>query len=169
MKTILVSPSNIIISIKCPYCNASGTIKKETILKKNFLVRCPKCHERFQLKSNNRKYYRKKVSMPVYYSLHDMKNAFDSNVKRGIILNISKSGLLFETTLNKYSLHEDCERKGNILYCLFSFSLNKDYTKIQGKIMNVVTQPKSNQIKVGVRFKALDEYQKQKLGFFLMA
>ncbi len=166
MKTAIAFKSYF-VSLKCPYCNASGILKKGNSFNKNFSLRCPECHEIFELKLNDRKHYRKKVSIPVYYSLDDIKDPFDLKVKRGEIIDISKSGFFIKTILNKDSLQNYIEQDGNILKCLFSLPPKNDQIKVQAKIVNIISQTKNNQINIGVKFLALDEHLKKQIGFFL--
>jgi len=71
MKVTTVYPS-VVMRISCPYCEAEGKVRKEKPPQGDFTVVCPRCKEKFLIKINVRNFYRKTVSIPVYYSPYDI-------------------------------------------------------------------------------------------------
>lgn len=161
--------SSLHISIHCPGCKVPANIKKEKPPTKDFIAVCPKCKERFLVKINNRKFYRKKVSIPFYYSVHEINDTLDTKVKKGTIVDISKTGFLFEASVNKYPLKYAYEKEGTMLNCVFQLSNKEEQLRVEGKIIRIISTNSDEKVKIGVEFLNLSEYHNKLIGFFLMA
>jgi c-di-GMP-binding flagellar brake protein YcgR len=164
MKIIYVYPS-VEINIQCPTCNFSEVQKFQLPPKEGFQIVCSKCNEEIVIKLNERQYYRKQVSIPVYYSLHDFDNISDTRVKSGWTVDISKTGIGIEISAFKYST--EYEKEGNIMTISFALPPKNKQIKVKGKIVRIFGDKKLK-INMGIQFLNLDDYQSQTIGIFLM-
>jgi c-di-GMP-binding flagellar brake protein YcgR len=164
MKTISVYPSAE-INIECPTCNSSEVLKFSDPPKEGFQITCSRCSEEIVVKLNERQYYRKQVSIPVYYSLHDFDNVLDARVKSGWIVDISKTGIGVEISALKYS--KEYEKEGNIVTISFTLPPKNKQLKVKGEIVRIFGDKKLK-INMGIQFLNLDDYQNQTIGLFLM-
>jgi len=162
MKKVPVFSSKV-MSIECPYCGVPGKIKKDLPPDKDFSVHCPKCDNKFLISINKRKFYRREVSIPLYFSHLDIDDPFDEKSRKGKILNISKTGVYFESRLSKQSLQ--IYKKKVIITLLFSLEPGQKLLKIKGEITGVVVD---KTVKIGIQFIDLDPHQNKLIGFYLM-
>ncbi len=164
MKTISIYPSTE-INIKCPTCISSEMLKLPYSPKEDFQMTCSRCNEEIIVKLNERQYYRKQVSIPVYYSLHDFDNILDTRVKSGRIVDISRTGIGVEISALKYS--KEYEKEGNIVTISFALPPKNKQIKAKGKIVRIFGDKKLR-TNIGIQFLNLDDYQSQTIGLFLM-
>lgn len=164
MKVQTVYPSTV-MRIACPNCGVEGTLRKDRPPERDFTVLCPKCKERFLVKINARKFYRKKVSIPVRYSLFNTFDPMDKKVKEGIIIDISREGLCIESYTHFFL--PDYHREGNLLNLQFSLPRSEKLLKVQAKVMRVIKKEGENTFKMGLQFHNLDEFTNKQIGFFL--
>lgn len=119
------------------------------------------------VKLDIRTFYRKKVTIPCYYTTSiDIENIMDPRVKTGWISDMSRTGCAIEFGRMKFDAL--CERKGNILLIFFTFPGQKEMFLIQGEIAAVIETP-TQKMKMGIEFINVDDHQKQRLSLFLMA
>ena len=167
MKVLLVYPSRL-ISLKCPYCQAAGKIKRETKIFEDFKVQCPKCKEKIYIKINIRKCYRKDISITVHYSLSEINKISDKRARVGKITNISKGGFLVNISSVRQSSEDNYEKQGTMLTFLFSLPPNNELLKVKGVIKKIISSAQSSKIQLGIEFVRLEEYPKKQIGFFLL-
>ena len=165
VKTQTIYPS-MIMKIACPNCRAEGTVKTDSPPEKDFMLLCPLCKEKFLVKINIRKYYRKKTKIPVRYSLsavdlHDMKDFGD-----GTITDISMKGMRVE--IFKQSSSPDNFRKGRLLTFFFSLPPRHEKLKISGEIVLFDEGEDGHYFIVGVKFSNPDQFTEKQIGFFLL-
>jgi hypothetical protein len=152
------------MDIICPTCYFAEALNFLEPPLKDFQITCSRCNEIIVVKLNRREYYRKHLSIPIYYSLSEFDNILDSDVKSGWIVDISKSGIGIEISAFKYS--KEYEKEGNILTIAFSLPPQNKQLRVKGQIVRICTDKKLK-VNIGIRFFNLDEYQKQIISFFL--
>ncbi len=152
------------IDVICPACYTVNTFEFSEPPKEGFEFRCSKCSELIIVELNKREFYRKELSIPVYYSLKDFENIIDKDVKSGWIRNISKGGLGIEISPLKYDV--EYEKVGNILTLFFSLPPYNSPIKTTGEIVRISTEKKFK-VYFGIKFIELSENSKQIIGFFL--
>lgn len=163
MKEVIVYPSKK-IEIVCPACYALKVFEFLEPPQKGFEFHCSSCNEFITVELNRREFYRKELSIPVYYSLSDFSNIMEPGIKSGWIRNISKGGIGIEISSLKYS--DDYEKVGNILTVFFSLPPQNRQIKARGEIVRV-SKEKKFKITLGIRFLELSEDQKQIISFYL--
>jgi c-di-GMP-binding flagellar brake protein YcgR len=156
----------MIMKIACPNCRAEGTVKTDSPPEKDFMLLCPLCKEKFLVKINIRKYYRKKIKIPVRCSLstvdlHDMKDFGD-----GTITDISMKGMRVE--IYKQSFSPDYFRKGRLLTFFFSLPPRHEELKISGEIVRFNEGDEGHYFNIGVKYSNLDQFAEKQIGFFLL-
>lgn len=160
---VMVWPSDK-MEVICPACYASKTFEFLEPPKEGFEFRCPKCNELIVVELNRRAFYRKELSIPIYYSLKDFENIIEEGVKSGWIRNISKGGLGIEISPLKYD--GEYEKVGNVLTLFFNLPPYNSPIKTKGEIMRVSTDKKF-QVYFGIKFLDLNKNSKQIIDFFL--
>jgi c-di-GMP-binding flagellar brake protein YcgR len=163
MREVIVYPSTK-IEIICPACYAAKIFEFAEPPTKGFEFKCSSCNEIITVELNRRAFYRKELSIPVYYSLNDFDNIMEPDIKSGWMRDISKGGIKIEISPLKYS--DDYEKIGNILTIFFSLPPQNKQIKVKGEIVRVSKEQKFK-LDFGVRFLELSEDQKQIISFFL--
>ena len=163
MKLRAVYPS-LIVRICCPYCGATGRVKRQQPSDHDFTVHCPHCNEGVLVKTNRRSHYRKSVLIPVSYSASDIDRLDDQRARKGRIIDISRNGMAMESNTRNWP-HEF--GRGFVLTFLFSVPLVNDVKKVRGEIVRVREEDRENMCTVGVKFSNLHEYTDNAIRFFL--
>ena len=164
MKVQPVYPSAI-MKIACPHCGAQETLKNEKPPQKDFQLSCPQCKETFLVKLNVRKFYRKEVSIPVIYTLLDSGPSGPKG-KAATIVDLSREGMCVECREATYApgLH----REGNLFQLSFSLPPRGEALRVQGELMRVNRREGAGAFTLGIKFRNLDAFASQCLGFFLL-
>ena len=165
MKIQTIYPS-VAKKISCPYCRAEGTVKRSTPPQKDFTVVCAKCKERFLVKVNLRKYYRKDVKIPVKYSQWDIEGYYGKTLREGTIIDISRQGMNVE--IYRHNFSPSLYRNGRVFTFFFSLPPRNDVLNIKGEITRIGEKEKGHGLTMGVRFSDIDPFAEQQLGFFLL-
>jgi predicted Zn finger-like uncharacterized protein len=165
MKVTTVYPS-VVMRISCPYCEAEGRVRKEKPPQEDFTVVCPRCKEKFLIKINVRNFYRKTVSIPVYYSPYDIHRPDDQRAREANIVDISQQGMGVEG--HTHDFPKNYFREGSSFTFLFSLPPRKELLKVQGEIARIIPQNNGNTLVMGVKFSNLDHFTNKQLGFFLL-
>jgi len=163
MKPGAVYPS-LIVRICCPYCGATGRVKRQQPSDHDFTVHCPHCKEAVLVKTNRRSYYRKSVLIPVSYSPFDIDRLDDQRARKGRIIDISRRGMAVKSNSRNWP-HE--YGSGFLLTFLFSLPFVNDVKKVRGEIVRVTEEDRGNTRTVGVKFSNLHEYTDNAIRFFL--
>jgi len=163
MKHSGVYPS-LIVRICCPYCGATGRIKRQQLSEPDFTVHCPHCGEAVLVKTNRRVCYRKSASIPVSYSPFDIDRLDDQRARNGRIIDISRRGMAVRSNSLNWSQHYG---SGVFLTFLFSLPFVNDVKKIRAEIVRVTQDDEGNMRRVGVKFSNLNEYTDNAIRFFL--
>jgi c-di-GMP-binding flagellar brake protein YcgR len=163
MKPSAVYPS-LIVRICCPYCGATGRIKRQQLSEPDFTVHCPHCAEAVLVKTNRRSCYRKSALIPVSYSPFDIDRLDDQRARNGRIIDISRRGMAVRSNSLNWSQHYG---SGVFLTFLFSLPFVNDVKKIRAEIVRVTEYDEGNLRRVGVKFSNLDEYTDNAIRFFL--
>ena len=153
------------MSIRCPYCDVLGKIKRDNPPEKDFQVTCPKCKHIYLVALNKRDFYRDQVSIPVYFSLFDIDDPLDKGARRGKIRDLSRTGLSVESNLSLQSLQ--VYKEEDILTLLFSLSPEQGFIKVKGKIARII-EDENKTINIGIQFIDLDPHHNKLIGFYLM-
>ncbi len=164
MKILSVYPS-VFMKITCPNCGSEGTLKTEKPPEADFTVSCPKCNEKFLVKIEIRKFYRKEVSIPIKYTLSGQASP-TQETKTGKIVDISMEGLCIECSIHQFS--PEFHKEGNLYKLSFSLPPRESLIKVDGKVINIRMTEGDTSFKVGVNFSNLDHFSKREIGFFLM-
>jgi predicted Zn finger-like uncharacterized protein len=164
MKVTTVYPA-VVMRISCPNCGAEGKVRKEKPPQADFTVVCPRCKEKFLIKLNVRNYYRKPVSIPVYYSRYDIDRPDDHRARMGTIVDLSQQGMRIESSKQDFSSSHF--REGNLFTFLFTLPPRNEMLKVQGEIARLSRQNNGNTIMLGVKFSNVDHFTNKQLGFFL--
>ncbi len=163
MKPSAVYPL-LIVRICCPYCGATGRVKRQQSSECDFTVHCPQCKEPILVKANQRSCYRKSVSLPVSYSPFDIDRLDDQRARRGRIIDISRRGMAVKSNSRNWP-HK--YGSGILLTFVFSLPLVNDVKKVRGEIVRVTDEDRGNTRTVGVKFSNLHEYTDNAIRFFL--
>ena len=124
---------------------------------------CPKCKERFLIKINRRKFYRKTAILPVAYSPVDIDRPDDPRARAGTIVNISRQGMGVKG--NKDDFSPDHYQVGSKLTFLFFLPYINDLKKVQGEIVKITDEDKA--FIMGIKFSDLHRYTRNAIEFFL--
>jgi c-di-GMP-binding flagellar brake protein YcgR len=152
------------LNIICPACYTDKTFEFTEPPKEGFEFRCSKCNELIVVEINRRAFYRKELSIPIYYSLKDFDSIIEEGVKSGWIRNISKGGIGIEISSLKYD--EEYEKIGNVLTLFFNIPPYYNQIRAKGEIVRVSTEKKFK-IFLGIKFLDISENSKQLISFFL--
>ena len=164
MKVTTVYPA-VVMRISCPNCGAEGKVRKEKPPQADFTVVCPRCKEKFLIKINVRNYYRKPVSIPVYYSRYDIQRPDDHRARMGTIVDLSQQGMRVESS--KHDFPPSHFREGNLFTFLFSLPPRNEILKVRGEIARLSQQNNGNTMMLGIKFSNTDHFTNKQLGFFL--
>lgn len=162
MKEVIAYPSTK-IEILCPACYASRVFEFAEPPQKGFEFKCSSCNELITVELNRRKFYRKELSIAVYYSLTNFSNIMEPGVKSGWIKDISKGGIKIEISHLKFS--DEYEKIGNILTIFFSLPPQNKQIKVKGEIVRVSKE--KFKVVLGIKFLDLTEDHIQIISFFL--
>lgn len=154
----------LIARICCPFCGATGRIKRQQPAEPNFTVHCPHCGEGIVVKTNQRTCYRKSALIPVSYSPFDINRLSDQRARNGRIVNISRRGMAVRSNSLNWP-HQ--YGSGVVLTFLFSLPFVNDVKKVRAEIVRVTEEDEENTHRVGVKFSSLDEYTDNAIRFFL--
>lgn len=163
MKHSAVYPS-LIVRICCPFCGATGRIKRQQPAERDFTVHCPHCREGVLVKKNRRNCYRKSALIPVSYSLFDIDRLDDQRARNGRIVDISRCGMAVSSNSPNWPYQYG---SGAVLTFLFSLPFVNDVKRVRGEIVQVTKEDGENMHRVGVKFSNLDEYTDNAIRFFI--
>ena len=163
-KKIITVNSSILIVFDCPYCSNRLEVQSAVPPSDDFTYTCPKCGQESFVNLNKRAFYRKKVNIPVAYSMYDIVSSFDRRAKKGRLIDISTGGLCIENDISIFS--EFWEKEGNILFLLFTLPPREKELKVKGKIHRIrFTQ--NGTYHLPIEFLFLTEHQNSEIRFFL--
>jgi c-di-GMP-binding flagellar brake protein YcgR len=149
--------------VSCPNCGAQGRLKRKRPPRKDFIAVCPRCREKFLVKINRRRFYRKTAVIPVAYSPFDIDRPDDPRAREGVITNISREGIGVIGTKEDFS--PDCHQSGGMLTFLFSLPYIHDLKKVRGEIVKVADH--DGTFTMGVKLSDLHRYTQNAIEFFL--
>jgi predicted Zn finger-like uncharacterized protein len=164
MKFTTVYPA-VVMRVSCPNCGAQGRLKKEKPPQADFTVVCPRCKEKFLIKINVRKFYRKTVSIPVSYSPYDIHQRDDKRAREGIIVDISQQGMRIQGHKNDFP--PQFFKEGGTFCFLFSLPPQDEQLRVLGKVVRINLKNNSKTIMLGIQFSNIDHFTNKQIGFFL--
>ncbi len=164
MKEIILFPT-CLMSVSCPYCETMGNMKFNRPPTKDILARCPKCKERFKIKLNIRKHYRKEISIFVSYSFKDISQIGEADSFTGDIIDLSRGGMSVESA--SLWLPRFRNKEGKTLTFVFALPPPNKTVKVKGVIKRIYEAEEKGKFKMGVSFTGLDDVTSRKISFFL--
>ena len=164
MKEITLFPA-CLMSVSCPYCETMGNMKFNRPPTKDILEKCPKCKERFKIKLNIRKNYRKDISLFVSYSFKDISQIDEGDSYPGNIIDISRGGMSVES--DSLWLPRFKNKEGKTLTFVFALPPQNKTVKVKGVITRIYEAEEKEKFKMGIRFNRLDDGTSRKIAFFL--
>jgi len=143
-----------------------GKVKAKSPPKKDFVVFCPHCKEKFLVKVNVRDYYRKEAKIPVncFLSALDMSDMKD--LGEGTTTDISMGGMCVRINENPSVI--DHFSKGNTLTFIFSLPPRNERLKVSGEIVRFSKEENKDYVTIAVKFFSLDKFAEKQIGFFLL-
>jgi hypothetical protein len=163
MNVQTVFPSAV-MKISCPKCKAEGTLKRENPPEKDLQVLCPKCKERFLVKINLRKFYRREVSIPVKYYLVDGSGT-SQKTKGGTIVDLSREGLCIESDTRSYA--PGYHREGKRFSMSFALPPGDTVLNVDGEVVRIIKAEGKSTFRIGIKFSNLDGFSSKQIAFFL--
>src|SRR5208283_926883 len=163
-KKIVTVYSSIGGVFDCPYCGNPVQAQSVIAPSDDFSYTCPKCGQESFVKLNKRAFYRKKVNIPVAYSMYDIDSSYDKRAKKGRLIDISAGGLCIENDISIFS--EYWEKEGNILFLLFTLPPREKELKVKGKIHRI-RFTENGEYHLPIEFSDLTEHQNSEIRFFL--
>ncbi len=164
MKEITLFPT-CLMSVSCPYCKTMGNMKFNRPPTKDILVRCPKCKERFMIKLNIRKNYRKEISIFVSYSFKDISQIGEADSFTGDIIDLSRGGMSVESS--SFWLPRFRNKEGKTLTFVFAPPPPNKTVKVKGVIKRIYEAEEKGKFKMGISFTGMDDATSRKISFFL--
>ena len=157
--------SACIMDVSCPYCAKKGKIKSKRAPDKDFTARCSNCKERFKVKLNIRKHYRKDVSVLVSYSFKEIYKMDEPGSYTGEITDLSQSGMAVESS-NMW-LKKFLNTKGRTLNFVFCLPPKNEIAIVKGIIRRIEELGGKGKFRMGINFANLDETTSRKISFAL--
>ncbi len=143
-----------------------GKVKAKSPPKKDFVVFCPHCKEKFLVKVNLRDYYRKEAKIPVSCLLSTLDTRDMKDLGEGIIIDISMGGMCVRIYENLSLI--DYFSKGKALTFIFSLPPRDERLKVSGEIVRFSKEENKDYFTIAVRFFSLDKFAEKQIGFFLL-
>ena len=164
MKEVSLIPA-CVMSVPCPFCQAKGRAKFEQPPSKDFLTICPKCKEKFKVKLNIRKSYRKELAIVTSYSFSNIKKIDEKGSIPGEIVDLSKGGMAVESSKMWLSRLKGKEKRP--LTFIFLLPPKHDIVKVKGVITRISEEEEKGKFRIGIRFVDIEDDTARKIGRFL--
>ncbi|VAX22294.1 hypothetical protein MNBD_NITROSPINAE04-2390 [hydrothermal vent metagenome] len=153
------------LEIKCPSCGFEASVALKEGLNRQMRVGCRKCNNKFLIKPNIRKSYRKPLEADGYLSRLDMtrKTALKIAIK---INDISADGIGADIQTARLKKHNII--LGETFFIAFHLPKREKEIQAKGKLVSIFESDSPNISHLGIEFDVLESHVEQKIRFYMM-
>ncbi len=157
---------SIKLDIRCPSCGFEASVVLKEILNRQMRAGCRKCNNKFLIKPNIRKSYRKSLPTDGHLSRTDMKESRTA-LKIAIQINdISVNGIGADIRTARLKKHKLAI--GETFFIAFHLPKREREVQAKGKLVSVFESDSSARSHLGMEFDLLENYVEQEIRFYMM-